>query len=184
MKPPRQSLRSRSRGRSGSRASKQLDGHRAHPADPRRARACVHRGLGSGRGQQLPSGGFGPCVLLAEGRRRLDLGRDLRLGQRSRRLSSSRTAFRSSAAASVSIYPPRGSYQLIVEHDRAARRGRASGRVRAAQGQARGRRTLRSGAQARASRVSRSHRRRDFALGRGDPGHAQYSRRVARRMCA
>ena len=76
----------------------------------------VLRGLGRRRALELPRLEHRPPLLHAQGRRRADQGRHVPLGAAPAAASSRRTACASSRAAALSVYDPRGEYQLVCEH--------------------------------------------------------------------
>ena len=84
---------------------------------------------------------------------------------------------------SLSVYEPRGEYQIYVSHIEPVGARRAAARLRAAQEKAAGRGAFRRGAQEAAARAAALHRRRHVADGRGDARHSARAE-AAIRECA
>ena len=103
-------------------------------------------------------------------------------GRASRRAPGSRCSLR----GRISVYEPRGEYQLIVEHLEEAGVGALQARVRAPEGEARRRGAVRARAQARAAALPAAHRRHHLAHGCGPARHPARSWRGAfrRRRCS
>ena len=77
------------------------------------------------------------------------------------------------ARGRVSVYEPKGEYQLGLRAPRAARARRAPARLRSAEKAAAGRRAVRRRAQAAAAGAAAQDRHRHVARRRGDPRHHQ-----------
>ena len=133
--------------------------------------------VGAGRAFQPVARAVRALLLHAEGRRRAGRLRDVPQPRRRARLGAARNGTQVEARALVTLYEPRGRFQLTVEGDAPGRPRSALRALPAAQGEARATRACSTAAQSgELPQHPRSDRRAHLARGGGAARRAHHAR--------